>query len=90
MKLGKLIYYLLALIIGFGCFVAFLFIIFNWGPGFLGQDNKPVAIAVGILAVVVFIVFNIIGWVIDKEMALMGLLFIAFSATVSGVLVFFR
>lgn len=61
MKIWRIIYLISAVLIGYGCLMALLFIIFNVGSGFLSRDNKPAAILVGIIAITGVSVFLSIG-----------------------------
>ncbi|MNC69044.1 hypothetical protein D3C75_1196980 [compost metagenome] len=88
MKIGKIIYYLLGMIIGVGCFIAFLIVIFYGGEGFFKNSNHPLAITAVVTAVVVVIAYFIIGYKIDKDMAAFGLMLVLLFATLSASFLF--
>ncbi|SFE06622.1 hypothetical protein SAMN05216378_2191 [Paenibacillus catalpae] len=86
MKTSLKIFYLIsAAAVGFGCFIAFVFIIFNTGDGFMSTDNEPAAIGVAFLAVVGGTVYLFLGRLIYKSYKYIGtvLLIIIISAFLS-------
>lgn len=66
-KVVKLIYLFLAVVLGVASFFGLLTVLFNSGDGLLSNDNKPFAIFIALVIIVSITLFLLLGKIIFKS-----------------------
>ncbi len=67
LKSKIIIYIIFAIAIGVACFNSVVIFVFNYGDGFLSNNNNPLAISVAIFTITGVALFLIIGYVIFRN-----------------------
>ncbi|MBB3071530.1 hypothetical protein FHS14_004539 [Paenibacillus baekrokdamisoli] len=60
-RLLKMLYYLFSIVIGAGCFESFMIIAFSWDNSFMSTKNRPLAVSLIIITLLIVILYLVLG-----------------------------